>query len=117
MSLSELVRNGEFRANRDRHLIGSDDDLEWPAFAHLQHLYRSTLDDIEHRQIAIDFQRLVRTAHHEVGVRSGRKQIRSVNVRLPEVLHDELKEASSKSGRSLQREIVFLLEEALVARE
>jgi len=115
--LGDLVRNGEFRANRDRHLIGLSEDLEWPAFSHLQQIYRSTIDEEEHRRIALDFQRLVRTAHHEVGVRSGQKQVKSINVRLPVVLHDELKEVSSKSGRSLQREIIWLLEEALVERE
>jgi len=113
--LEELVREGEFRARRDADLIGADPDLDWAAFSHLQRLYRTTTDASVKKRVALDFQRLVRKAHEEAAKSSGMKlPIKSVNLRLPEELHRELKETSTKSGRSLQREIVWLIEEALV---
>jgi len=113
--LVDLVRDGTFRASRDGALIGSGDDLEWAAFGHLQQVYRDVDDDAMRLEIALDFQRLVRQAHEEAARKSpaARRPIKSVNLRLSGAMHEELKESSAKAGRSLQREIIWLLEEAL----
>jgi hypothetical protein len=58
--LSEHVRTGSFRARRHRHLLLGD-RVAWPELAELQDEYASTTHELERREIAVRFERAVRS--------------------------------------------------------
>ncbi len=64
-SLADRVRAGTFKAAKHADLLASEPDLEWPAFAHLQRLYRRGRDEKERREAAAEFERLVKEAQEE----------------------------------------------------
>jgi phage terminase large subunit-like protein len=58
--LVELIVGGEFDWRKHQRLIGSSDDLPWPAFAGLQRSYRMAMNLEQRRAIAREFEGLVR---------------------------------------------------------
>lgn len=65
VALEEMVKRGTFVGRRDHKRLGESPDLPWPAFARLQQLYRRAIDEQARREIALEFERLIREAHAE----------------------------------------------------
>lgn len=67
--LADLVRDGTFTAYA-HHKRLAEEDLPWPAFAALQARYRAAPDMLAKRQVAREFERLVRAALDEAEKRA-----------------------------------------------
>lgn len=59
--LTQLVREGSFRARRHAHLLAGP-DLAWAAFAALQRSYRAGTEPEERYSVALEFEQAVRAA-------------------------------------------------------
>jgi phage terminase large subunit-like protein len=71
-TLEQLVRDGTFLARRDEdRALLLEPHLPWPAFASLQGRFAAATSDAEQRQIALEFERLVRAAQTEVQRQTG----------------------------------------------
>lgn len=73
-NLRELVRGGTFIAHRHGHLLASQ-PVPWPALAELQQLYQVAVSEFEQKAIAVEFGKIVASAHNEASTRtSGRRR-------------------------------------------
>jgi phage terminase large subunit-like protein len=71
-TLEHRVFEGVFYARKPEQaalLLGPP--VRWPNFAHLQARYQATTSAAERRQVALEFERLVRAAHSEARRRNG----------------------------------------------
>jgi hypothetical protein len=60
--LTQLVRQGTFRARRHAQLL-TQPDVSWDAFAALQRKYRACTEPQERYSVALEFEQAVRAAH------------------------------------------------------
>src|SRR5487761_1090357 len=62
-SLAELVRDGTFRSDRHRDLLGNGPLLQWKTLSKLQEAYRAADHELDQRRIARDFQNAIPRLH------------------------------------------------------
>lgn len=79
-SLRARVRDGSFLARKHETLLLGE-RLEWPRFAALQDHYARATSEPEARAVALEFERLVNTAHQETRKRNGSSSDRAEMLR------------------------------------